>query len=171
MSSGESDIVARRAAEAGADLYVKKNQELVTCVRQGIEELLQKSEEPKEEHPISRVLVVDDSAVIRRLMKNALTKLDVPTIVEACDGREGFEKLAGEEFDLVLSDLTMPRMGGLALIEAIRGDKRYARLPVVLVTGEEDETIIEQCRAAGASDFLCKPFNGRSIKALLERFS
>ena len=116
-------------------------------------------------HAPNRVLVVDDSAVNRAVVKAMLAKSGVADIVMACNGREALEKLKADSgFDLVFSDLWMPEMDGYELIRAIRADAALSRLPVYLLTADVD--VRNQVEANGFTGILLKPISLESLQAL-----
>lgn len=86
---------------------------------------------------MKRILVVDDSRVTRELMKVYLMARDV-TFMEASDGAEALAKAKGEPPDLVLADMRMPRLDGIALCAALRSDLRTRAVPVLILTSSTD---------------------------------
>ena len=104
-----------------------------------------------------RVLFVDDNAMNREVVKSMLEAADV-VMVEAEDGESGLEMVEADHYDLILMDLRMPGMDGLAAIRAIRarGDAK-ASLPIIVVTADNGPDIRGQALAAGADDLLHKP--------------
>lgn len=104
---------------------------------------------------IKRVLVAEDSITARSLLKNILETAGY-RVTTAVDGADAYEKAREGEFDLVVSDVDMPRMNGFELTAAIRGDKRLSRVPVVLVTALESREDRERGIDVGASAYLVK---------------
>ncbi len=114
------------------------------------------------EEPV-RILAVDDDPIMREM---ATAQLSHPggEVVTAQDGQEAWDLLdADPHFDLVLSDLEMPRMTGFGLCTMIREDTRFARLPVVVLTGREDMFAIDRAYEVGATSFATKPVNWRML--------
>ncbi len=103
-----------------------------------------------------KILVVDDSSTVRKLIINILKGADYET-VEAVDGVDALEKLAQEDIDLIIADLNMPRMNGLELIRTIRKDPVYADIPIVMLTTEGSEEDKKRGFEAGANVYLVKP--------------
>ncbi|MBW2645172.1 MAG: response regulator [Deltaproteobacteria bacterium] len=165
-------MVLRKAADAGADHYVHKDQKLVTNIKKAIEDLLPESDsaeqQDSEKRPINNVLIVDDSSIMRKMIRNILTGIGIENLFEAADGIEGLEKLRKNDVDLVLTDWNMPRMNGLEFVRSIR--KRYKELFVAMVTSERLNDI-EQAMEAGANGYLCKPFNVQGMKNLIAGFA
>lgn len=109
-----------------------------------------------------RILVVDDSSTMRQLLKMVLAKHVACEIAEAPDGQAALERLRGGGFDLVVTDVNMPRLDGLGLVQAIRQDLK-SQVPIVMVTtkgGEEDR---DRGLALGANSYLTKPINGTQV--------
>ena len=102
-----------------------------------------------------RILVVEDSITARTLLKNILETAGYQ-VATAVDGTDAFTQARGGEFDLVVSDVDMPRMSGFELTEKIRGDKRLAEVPVVLVTALESREDRERGIDAGANAYIVK---------------
>ncbi|UXY16671.1 response regulator [Chitiniphilus purpureus] len=107
--------------------------------------------------PLPRILVVDDSRIVRATVKKHLS--DQFEVVEAADGEAGWRHLlADDAVQLLLSDLTMPELDGLGLLARLRsaGERRLRMLPVIIISGEEDEATRQHCVECGASDFVTK---------------
>ena len=116
-------------------------------------------------HAQSRVLVVDDSAVNRTVLKAMLAKIGVDNITMAENGRDALTALQGDsDFDLVFSDLWMPEMDGRELVRAIRADAKLSRLPVYLVTADVEARI--QAESDGFTGVLLKPISLDKLKSL-----
>ena len=116
-------------------------------------------------HTPSRVLVVDDSPVNRAVLKAMLAKSGVPEVVMAENGRDALAVLEGNgDFDIVLSDLWMPEMDGYGLVNAIRADARFSRLPVYLLTADVEAR--GQPEASGFTGILLKPITLEKLQEL-----
>ncbi|NHQ88014.1 diguanylate cyclase [Iodobacter sp. HSC-16F04] len=115
------------------------------------------SQVDSEQLHLPRILVVDDSRIVRATIKKHLaTSYDV---VEAANGEEGWQQLlADETIQLLISDLSMPELDGLGLLARARsaGDGRLYLLPVIIISGEEDDAIKQKCVECGATDFISK---------------
>jgi two-component system, chemotaxis family, chemotaxis protein CheY len=114
----------------------------------------------------SDVLVVDDSAAIRKILQRVLrqTGMAINTIHEAGDGQEALDLLRSRRVDLVLTDINMPRMDGLELLAAIKGSSDWANVPVVMITTEGGETKVAEAVRLGAAGYVRKPFTADQIK-------
>ena len=114
------------------------------------------------------ILVVDDSAYARRMIRFALVSYPQYELIEALSGADALEKIDGGRIDLVITDLKMPGMDGLDLIREIRRRPGYELLPIIMLTGEVDDGNRELARAAGASALIFKPFLPEQISGLIE---
>jgi two-component system chemotaxis response regulator CheY len=117
----------------------------------------------------SDVLVVDDSAAIRKILQRVLrqTGMEIRTIFEAGDGQEALDVLRQQKLDLVLTDINMPRMDGLQLLGAMKGSPEWRSIPVVMITTEGGETKVGEAVKLGASGYVRKPFTADQIKEKL----
>jgi two-component system chemotaxis response regulator CheY len=108
-------------------------------------------------------LVIDDSRTLRRILGDILRKLDFQ-VSEAANGREGLEVLAREKaLNVVLVDWNMPKMNGLEFLRAVRADRRYANLPLMMVTTETELEQVAVAMDAGANEYMMKPFDMESV--------
>lgn len=108
----------------------------------------------------ARVLVVDDEREIRSLLSRALTQMGGYEVEVAVDGEEALRKVEGDSFDLVLTDLKMPKMDGLELIAEVA--KRHPEILMVVMTGHGTIESALEAMKRGASDYLAKPLNLRT---------
>ena len=115
------------------------------------------------------ILVVDDSITTRTMEKNLLEAAGYQVRV-AVDGSDAWRLLKSEKFDLVVSDVDMPRMDGFDLTARIRGDRKLAELPVVLVTALESREDKERGIEVGANAYLIKStFDQSNLLAIIRR--
>jgi two-component system chemotaxis response regulator CheY len=117
----------------------------------------------------SDVLVVDDSAAIRKILTRVLrqTGMAIQTIHEAGDGEEALAVMAQHRIDLVLSDINMPKMDGLQLLASLKASPQWQRTPVVMITTEGGETKVAEAVRLGAAGYVRKPFTADQIKEKL----
>lgn len=104
------------------------------------------------------LLVVDDSATIRRMVMASLQGLGDVRFSQAANGLEAIEQLALAPVDALILDLNMPDMHGLEVVQFVRAHQAYRALPIVVLTTRGDDRSREQLLAAGASVYLTKPF-------------
>jgi len=115
-------------------------------------------------------LIVDDSAAMRAVLKKvlALSGADVSHCLEVSNGKEALEVLSKEWVDVILTDIHMPVMDGMELLESLHGDEMLSRVPVVVVTTEARRELVERATALGARAHVRKPFQPETIKKVLE---
>lgn len=120
----------------------------------------QKTEPPTSAKPTAaqNLLLADDNEELRTLTKRFLEREGFK-IREASNGRDALERLSESLPDLLVLDLDMPQMGGLEVLRFIRAQPGAIHVPVLIVTGTEDESSISACFAAGATDYILKPFS------------
>lgn len=122
---------------------------------------------------MQRVLVVDDSATMRKIIVKGLRDagFDECEFSEAADGASALEALRKIDFDLVLSDINMPGMDGLALVRTARDDAAISPdLPIIMITTEGGLEKVEEALAAGATDYLRKPFSTEQLQEKIAAF-
>jgi len=112
------------------------------------------------------VLVVDDSKIIRAVIKKTLTLAGVPIgeLYEAQNGKEGLSLLKDKWVDLVFSDIHMPEMGGVEMIERMAADTALCEVPVIVVSSEGSKTRMEELLHKGARAYIRKPFTPELIR-------
>ncbi len=115
-----------------------------------------------------RVLVVDDSGIMRKIIIRALNACGVSQIVEAANGREGLAAFQAGPVDIVLTDWNMPEMSGLELLIAIRATG--SDVPVIMITTEGEKSSVIEAVQAGVTDYLCKPFEQEDLRNKLEKY-
>ncbi len=121
-----------------------------------------------------KILVVDDMATMRKIIKNMLTQLGFTNIHEADDGDVALaliEKNVGlnEPFEFIISDWNMPKMSGLDLIKKIRATDNLKALPFLMVTAEAEQGNVVIAVKAGVSNFIVKPFSAAILKEKVEK--
>ena len=117
----------------------------------------------------SDVLVVDDSAAIRKILQRVLrqTGMAIRSIHEAGDGEEALKQLGQHSVHLVLTDINMPRMDGLQLLASIKASPQWRNIPVVMITTEGGESKVAEAVKLGAAGYVRKPFTADQIKEKL----
>ncbi len=117
-----------------------------------------------------KILVVDDSTTMRRIIANSLKAAGYEDIDEAGDGLEALKKLDG--VDLVLTDWNMPGMDGITLVKSIREDPGRQGLPIIMVTSEGAKDEVMEALKVGVNDYVVKPFTkdvlAAKVKALVD---
>lgn len=110
---------------------------------------------------MKKILVVEDSATVRLLLKMYLRSLREVTLSEACDGVEAMEKINEADYDLIITDINMPRMDGLQLIENIR--MTGLKTPILILTTRGEEGDREKGIRLGANNYITKPVIGPEL--------
>lgn len=117
----------------------------------------------------SNVLIVDDSAAIRKILARVLQQTEIVTgsIYEAGDGLQALEVLRQNQVALVLSDINMPNMDGIEFLTEMRANSSWQSVPVVMITTEGSQAKVLEAVQAGASGYVRKPFTADQIKEKL----
>jgi two-component system chemotaxis response regulator CheY len=117
---------------------------------------------------MSKVLVVDDSGVMRKIIIRALNSCGVTDIVEAGDGVEALAKIGENAIDLVMTDWNMPNKNGLQLLQEIRASG--STVPVIMITTEAEAGRVKEAITAGVNDYLATPFENDVLKQKIDKF-
>jgi len=117
---------------------------------------------------MKKILVVDDSPSVRQQVGIALTQAGYG-VVEAVDGQDGLSKAGGGGISLVISDVNMPRLNGIEMVEKMKADAKLAPLPIVMLTSEGQPTIIDRAKKAGAVGWIIKPFKANLLLAAVKK--
>jgi two-component system chemotaxis response regulator CheY len=112
------------------------------------------------------VLLVDDSAAIRKILLRVLMQTDlvIGQVYEASDGMEALKVLEASDVGLVLSDINMPNMDGLQLLNQLRANSKWENLPVIMITTEGSQAKVMEAVQSGARGYVRKPFTAEQIK-------
>lgn len=120
-----------------------------------------------------KVLVVDDFATMRKVVRNLLKQIGFENIVEAEDGVNALKILKSQKIDMVVSDWNMPNMTGLELLKAVRADDELKTIPFLMVTAEALQENVIAAIKAGVNNYIVKPFTADmlndKIKKILEK--
>lgn len=114
------------------------------------------------------ILAVDDSASMRQMVSFTLRSSGYD-VIEAVDGQDALDKVAGRQVDLVLTDQNMPRMDGLTLVRSLRATPQYAATPILLLTTESSDAMKAQGKSAGATGWLVKPFDPARLMDVVKK--
>ena len=116
-----------------------------------------------------KLLVVDDSSTMRRIIKNTLQRLGYEDILEAEHGVEAWGLLDSVEgINVLITDWNMPEMNGLDLVKKVRSDERYKDIPIIMVTTEGGKAEVITALKAGVNNYIVKPFTPQVLKEKLE---
>lgn len=114
-------------------------------------------------------IIIDDSSAMRMILKRIVTGLGF-TVTLAENGQDALDKMsdAGHQFEVALIDWNMPVMNGLEFIQAVRDDPRYGNVTLMMVTTESEQSQMVRALAAGAHEYLIKPFTPDAVAEKLE---
>ncbi len=112
------------------------------------------------------ILIVDDSAAIRKILQRVLRQTDVPIgeVYEAGDGVEALELMKTQKVGLILSDINMPKMDGLQLLSKLKANESWKMVPIVMITTEGSQNKVVEAVNLGAAGYVRKPFTAEQIK-------
>ncbi len=115
------------------------------------------------------IMVVDDSETIRMVLERTIgmTKLPVDGIIKAVNGKDALDKLADNWVDIVFTDINMPEMTGIELVDKMNDHPEYKDIPVVIVSTEGSKARIEELRSKGVKGYLRKPFTPENIRDVI----
>lgn len=116
------------------------------------------------------LLIVDDSLTMRAVIKKVvqMSGFEAESYLEAGSGAEAIKIMAKEKVDLVLSDINMPEMTGIQMLEKVKSDPQMSAVPIIMISTEGSEERINEALGHGASGYLKKPFQPEEIRTLLE---
>jgi CheY-like chemotaxis protein len=115
-----------------------------------------------------KVLLIDDSAIMRMMLKSLLKQVDLTDVTEAGNGIEGMAVLAKTAIDIVFLDLHMPQMDGAEFLKAVKQKPEFAKLPVIVISSDSEATQTEELKRLGASCYITKPFRVEGLRQALE---
>ncbi len=113
-----------------------------------------------------KALVVDDSAVMRKVLIGALGRAGITDVDQAADGKEAVEATSGTDYDVVLMDWNMPNMLGIDAVRAIRANGKT--MPIIMVTTEAEKGRVIEALKAGAQNYIIKPFEPNAIVSKIQ---
>jgi two-component system chemotaxis response regulator CheY len=116
-----------------------------------------------------KILIVDDFATMRRIVKNILVQLGYKQIIEADDGTTAVDVLKQEKVDLIISDWNMPKMTGLDLLKHVRADDDMKDTPFIMVTAEAQQDNIIMAVKAKVSQYIVKPFTAETLGEKIDK--
>jgi two-component system, chemotaxis family, chemotaxis protein CheY len=117
-----------------------------------------------------RILLVDDSATIRQLLKFGLSRVSNATCDEAADGQQALKMVDKQRYDLILADINMPVMDGLKMLEELRSRPEHRGIPVVIITTEGAAADQQKAMEKGANAYLTKPVQIPMFLQVVEGF-
>lgn len=115
------------------------------------------------------ILIVEDSATTRALIRAVIDEMGDFNIVEAASGFEALKLLPTQEFNLVITDVNMPDINGLELINFIKNNSRYSHIPLIIVSTEKSEEDQKRGMALGAMAYITKPFKAYELQEVIKQ--
>ncbi|HOE79737.1 MAG TPA: response regulator [Smithellaceae bacterium] len=116
-----------------------------------------------------KVLIVDDFATMRKVIRNLLKQVGYEDIVEAEDGVMALKALKSQKIDVIVSDWNMPNMTGLELLKAVRADPELAKTPFLMVTAEALQDNVVAAVKAGVNNYIVKPFTAEVLNEKIKK--
>ncbi len=116
-----------------------------------------------------KILIVDDFATMRSIIRNLLRDLGFNNTAEADDGKTALPMLKSGKFDFLVTDWSMPGMDGLTLLRTVRADEELSDMPVLMVTAEAKREQIVIAAEAGVNGYVVKPFTAATLKDKIEK--
>ena len=115
-----------------------------------------------------RVLVVDDQPSLRTLVRTCLREMHIDQVMECADGEEAYATLMRFPVHLIISDLNMPRLDGLGLLQKVRSDRTTAKTAFIMVTSRAEQQHVRDAIRLGVNNYIVKPFNFGGLKSKIE---
>jgi two-component system, chemotaxis family, chemotaxis protein CheY len=116
-----------------------------------------------------KVLVVDDFATMRKIIKNVLKQISLENVVEAENGKHALDILKKEEIDLIISDWIMPEMTGIDFLKACKEDEGTKNVPFLMVTAEAQKDCIMEAIKSGVDNYIVKPFTPEKLQGAIDK--
>lgn len=116
-----------------------------------------------------RILVVDDFATMRKVIRNLLRQIGYQEVIEAEDGVSALRELRSQRIDFIISDWNMPNMSGIDFLRAVRADSELSSIPFLMVTAESLKDNVVEAVKAGVSNYIVKPFTAEVLNEKIEK--
>jgi two-component system, chemotaxis family, chemotaxis protein CheY len=116
-----------------------------------------------------KVLVVDDFATMRKIIRNVLKQIDLENVVEAESGKQALNTLKAEPVDLIISDWIMPEMTGIEFLKVCKDDEELKKIPFIMVTAEAQKSNILEAIKLGVDNYIVKPFTPDKLKEAIDK--
>jgi len=118
--------------------------------------------------PSKKILAVDDSISIRKSISFILGQ-EGYDVTEAEDGADGLKKATSDKYGLIITDINMPNMDGITFIKELRSTAEYKFTPIIVLTTENQESKMQEGKAAGATGWIVKPFSSEKLIAVVKK--
>ncbi len=117
-----------------------------------------------------KILVVDDSAIMRSLVVSALEEIDGIETVEAANGYEALKALPQHTFDMIITDINMPEINGLEIVHFVKNHDQYKHIPTIIISTDHGEEEVKKGLALGANRYFIKPFGMERLQDAVREF-
>ena len=114
-----------------------------------------------------KVLIVDDFATMRKIVRNVLRQINIENVIEAENGKHALGMLDKETFDLIISDWIMPEMTGIDFLKACKEDEEKKKIPFIMVTAEAQKESVLEAIKAGVDNYIVKPFTPDKLREVI----
>jgi two-component system chemotaxis response regulator CheY len=114
-----------------------------------------------------KVLIVDDFATMRKIVRNVLRQINIENVIEAENGKHALGMLDKEAFDLIISDWIMPEMTGIDFLKACKEDGEKKKIPFIMVTAEAQKESVLEAIKAGVDNYIVKPFTPDKLREVI----
>jgi two-component system, chemotaxis family, chemotaxis protein CheY len=116
-----------------------------------------------------KVLVVDDFATMRKIIKNVLKQISIDNVSEAENGKQALDILKKDSIDLIISDWIMPEMTGIDFLKACKDDDSIKNVPFLMVTAEAQKDCIMEAIKSGVDNYIVKPFTPEKLQGAIDK--
>ena len=116
-----------------------------------------------------KILAVDDSPTMRRIIINTLKRAGYDDVIEASDGKDALAKMKVDKVNFIITDWNMPEMDGLTFVNTVRATAEYKSLPILMVTTRSVKDDIVEALKAGVNNYIVKPFTPDTLKEKIEQ--
>ena len=116
-----------------------------------------------------KVLVVDDFATMRKIIKNVLKQINIENVLEAENGKHALTVLKNDTVDLIISDWIMPEMTGIEFLRACKADETIKKIPFIMVTAEAQKDNIMEAIKSGVDNYIVKPFTPDKLREAIDK--
>jgi two-component system, chemotaxis family, chemotaxis protein CheY len=118
---------------------------------------------------VMKILVVDDFATMRKIVRNVLKQIHLENTLEAENGKKALEILNKEDVDLIISDWIMPEMTGIEFLKACKADPKFRSIPFIMITAEAQRDNVLEAIQAGVDNYIAKPFTPDKLQDAINK--
>lgn len=115
-----------------------------------------------------KIMVIEDVDLMKRLIIKHLNNMGFTDLVDASNGREALEKLRFTKVDFIITDWIMPNISGIELTKFLRSNKAYEKIPILIISSNDEKEDVQKALRAGVNDYIVKPFTAEVLKNKIE---